>query len=211
VPASLRQRWASLGSFQGDLIIEVIPDPDELANAYLRVAEELDDTRAPLQASKIVAREDMQAHFDTETAPDGSRWEILSEVTEDEKMRKNYPLDVLRRSGLMEDLATSESNWRVLGDTLWFDTSGLPTRKGRPYWYFHQEGASSSIEYDIGGETVTFDWDLPARPFIGLSEDAQLRVIEIFDAWFDDSIMTFEHPSGRIQTMKPGGGFGPMV
>lgn len=211
MPISLRQRFASLGAYEGDLFIEVVPDPDELANAYLRVAEELDNTTAPLEASKIVAREDMQAHFDQEEAPGGMTWEPLTENTLEEKLRKGYPEDILRRRGALEDTATSEAAWDVKGDTLFFDTSILPVdKKGRPYWYFHQVGASKTITYDLGGETVSFDWDLPARPFIGLSDDAQLRIIEIFDAWFDESVMTFQRPSGHIQT-RVSGQFGPIV
>lgn len=212
MPVRLKEQFASLGAFQGDLIVDVEPDPNELANAYLRVAEELDNTVVPLEASKIVAREDMKAHFDEERAPDGREWKELDELTIKKKQSAGYPLDILRRTGAMEDAATSEAAWDIKGDTLFFDTGILPGGKydGRPYWYFHQVGASSTTTYEFGGESVSQEWELEARPFIGLSDDARLKVIEIFDAWFDESIMTFQRSSGHIQT-RVGGQFGPTV
>jgi hypothetical protein len=217
MPTSLRTQFASLGTYGGDIIVDIVPDPDEIANAYLRVAEELDNTLVPLEASKGVARRDIKAHFDEEVSPSGFDWLELAEATIDDKKQRGYPLDILRRTGALEDTATSEAAWDVKGDSVFFNTGILPTdKKGRPYWWFHQVGASRSISYTFGGgtaaeETVTEEWDLPIRQWIGLSEGAQHTIIEIFDAWFDESIMTFQRSTGHIQTMKPEGGFGPVV
>lgn len=212
MPTSLRTQFASLGAYGGDIIIDIVPDPDEIANAYLRVAEELDNTTVPLEAAKGVARRDMASHFEQEQTPSGMSWTPLAEITVERKLAMGAPADILRRSGALEDAATSEAAWDVKGDSVFFNTGVLPGGKydGRPYWYFHQVGAETTFTYDVGGEDVTFQWELPARPFIGLSEDAQLTVIEVFDAWFDESIMTFQRPSGHIQTME-GGRFGPVV
>jgi phage gpG-like protein len=233
----LSQKWASLGNFGGEIIIDFVPDPDEIANAFLRVADELENTAVPLLAAKAVAIADMKAHFDTEFGPDGHHWTPLDNEYQAWKEEHGHPRDILRLSGALEDTATSDQAWEVVGDTLEFNTGILPSAAdGTPYWFFHQVGtddgerAGQVQEYkksirlsreaglgvaETGGSHESFGIGrgkaLPARPFIGLDEDAQLSVIEIFDKWFDESITTFQRSGGLIQTKTPSGQFGPIV
>lgn len=236
MPTKLSQRWASLGNFGGEIVIDFVPDPDEIANAYLRVADELDNTAVPLRASKAVAIADMQQHFDEETDPNGRHWAPLDNEYQEWKEDHGHPRDILRLTGALEDTATSDVAWDVLDDTLYFNTGVLPSAAdGTPYWYFHQVGTDDGERAGIAQEyraNVRFQREqellegsggahesfgigrgaaLPARPFIGMSEDAQLSVIEIFDKWFDESIVTFERSGGLIQSKTPGGQFGPII
>jgi phage gpG-like protein len=224
MPTRLSQKFASMGSFGGDIIIDFEPDPDIIAQAYIRVADYLDDIVKPLLAAKAIARADMQHHFDTETGPDGTHWQELDEDYAQYKSSKGFPPDILHRYGTLESAAVDDSAWTLANDTLYFTTSSLPF-----YWWFHQRGtddgewAGKAGEYraatkfaretgsttaESGGTRESYGIGtgkaLPARPFVGLSEGAQLQIIEVFDMWFDEAVPIFVGATGVVQERNRG-------
>lgn len=115
--------------------------------------------------------------------------------------------------------ATSEGSYPITEDSLFISTAGWPD-----YWAAHQFGAlrvasggtdreealaffetvrglteQSGVEIE-GGMTGTGVNPLPARPYIGPSFEAELRMIEIFDQWFGGIInTTFRGTGGGVQ------------
>jgi hypothetical protein len=116
----------------------------------------------------------------------------------------------------MHDAAVSDSAYPIDGHDLMFDSSGLPF-----YWIFHETGRSSNIsgmaEFARKAAELGMHVDesagggMPARPFVGVSFEAQLQIVEVFDAWFEGGIAGFYTGGGSIQTRLPSGRFGPAI
>ena len=200
------------GARGGVISFEFIPDPNEIANKIMALAGYLENVAVPLEASKGIAKADMQNHFDTETGPNGEAWAPLSEET----IKRWGEHSILQLTGAMRGAATSDAAYLVDGSDLFFSTEGLPS-----YWIFHETGRSLHHIRAFAEENPHLEIDIhtggmPPRPFVGLSFEAELQIIELFDAWFEGGVAGFyTRPSGRVQQIlrTPGGGhsFGPMV
>lgn len=206
------------------------PEDDE--QALLIVAGYLDNVEMPLLASLGIAREDTERRFTTETDPDGTPWHPLDEEYLAKKTREGYPEDILHRDGDLEE--TAPSGWKIVGNTLFYDASGLPD-----YALAHQSGSGNSSDWGLAADHRTRikalrtsgtrgpehkgDYGhasldigrgnaLPPRPFIGLSIIAVEEMAVVFDAWFDEAVEVFYNPRTRImQERGPGGRFGARV
>lgn len=104
-------------------------------------------------------------NFETETAPDGSPWRALSQVTRDLRSQKfgNAPVTILRASGdLMNsiNMQASDSDVRI-GSAL-------------IYAAIHQLGGDAGR-----GKKVT----IPARPYLWMSAADEEEVVAIAEEW----------------------------
>lgn len=232
---------SSFRSLGGDVIptplgtislnISVSPDPREIELELMQVAGNLENTTPPLLASARVLADDTQERFTTETDPDGNEWIPLDEEYLTNKLSLGYPPDILHRTGDLERDATNIANYRVVGDSVFFDTSGLP-----PYGILHQTGVGDPQDVGIaalhrfrsrddeeyrrmeGGPHSSTGVGrgnaLPARPFLGMSEEAEGKAWAIFDLWFDEALTPattpYIHPGGTVQE-RIGGKFGPKI
>ena len=209
----------SFGELGGVIEFEWVPDPSVIAGRIMHLAGYLENFIPPLEASKAIAKADMQMHFDTESSPDGAAWAPLSEEYVATR-RGGSAHPILQLSGSMHDAAVSDAAYLVDGEDLFFSTAGLPF-----YWIFHESGRGSSvpgmaefaarIKEQFGEQTDISEHTgggMPARPFVGVSFEAQLQIIEAFDAWFEGGISGFyASPGGTVQTRGPGGRFGPAI
>lgn len=104
-------------------------------------------------------------NFETETAPDGTRWKTLSQTTRDLRSKKygNAPTTILRASGdLMNSINMQASDTDVrIGSSL-------------IYAAIHQFGGDAGR-----GKKVT----IPARPYLGLSAADEDEVVPIAEEW----------------------------
>jgi len=214
----------------GDIQLQItsIPDPKDIQLELERVAANLEDISKPLLASARILADDTQERFDTETDPDGDPWIPLDEEYLTSKRSLGYPDDILHREGTLERSATQISAYKIIGNSVFFDTSGLP-----PYGTLHQVGsgdeanvglasrhrfrASTEPDYsrtEGGAHTnlgVGRGKALPARPFIGMSQEAEGKIWAAFDLWFDEATNIYIKPSGQLQQRMPSGQFGPKV
>ena len=204
----------AFGALGGIIEFKWEPDPETLAVEVMRIAGYLENFIPPLTASRAIAQADMENHFATESGPDGEAWAQLAEETV-RKRGSAHP--ILQDSGELHAAAVSPSGFQIAGDALFIDTSNYPY-----YWAFHQTGTSGApgmAEFIARARQAGLTVDegalgggMPARPFVGISEDAELQIVEVFDAWFAGAIAGFyEHPGGTIQTRLPSGQFGPAV
>jgi phage virion morphogenesis protein len=92
--------------------------------------------------------------WDRQEAPDGTPWAPLSPKTLARKHKKGRPLDTLVESGDLRDLL----RYQASDDGLEF---GTDRRYGAPHQFGREEAG------------------IPARPFLGLSEDDKAAVLDI--------------------------------
>jgi phage gpG-like protein len=188
----------------GTISFDWAPNPAIVAAKLDIAAARLEHMAEPLGLSREVAIADVEERFATETAPDGSAWTPWATSYAE----RTTASSILTLTGAMRDAVTSRGAWPIDGNDLFFSGSGAPER-----WAWHQSGAVRSrgvSEADIQatkemharglfGEGITAEQVygnvLPARPFIGLSEDAKFQVIDIFDAWVAGTIGAVVYPS----------------
>lgn len=210
--------FSSLG---GDIIVmvDIVPDPLIIESQLMEVATNLEDTMKPMLAARRVAQEDIQAHFDTESDPGGDKWTELDLSYAQYKESLGYPPDILHREDTLETAATSDAAFTVTPQGMWFNWDALPSAKsdGSNYGQIHQAGSATKTRIEtVDGESVSFYTGegrgnaLPARPFVGMSDEAYETFITIFDIWFDEATSVVIHPSGRMQ-LHEGGRFGKNV
>lgn len=205
----------SFGALGGSITFDWVPDPGVIAAQYIKLAGYLENFLPPLTASRAIAQSDMQEHFDSESGPGGEAWAPLDEQYVVSKRGGNaHP--ILQLSGAMHDAAVSDAAYPIDGHDLFFSTAGLPF-----YWIFHETGRSGiggMAEFVEKARQLGLEVDesagggMPARPFVGLSFEAELQIIEVFDAWFAGGVSGFYARSGgAIQTRLSGGRFGPSI
>lgn len=214
----------------GDIQLSItsVPDPKEIQLELERIAGNLENLEKPLLASARILAEDTQERFDTETDPDGDPWIPLDEEYLTSKRSLGYPDDILHRTGSLERSATQISAYRIVGNSVFFDTSGLPS-----YGTLHQTGSGDEANVGLASRhrfrAATEDdyarteggphsnlgvgrgQALPPRPFLGMSEAAEEKIWAAFDLWFDEATNVFIGQTGTIQQRLPSGQFGPKI
>lgn len=186
------------------------PDPNVIAARIMSLARYLENFVPPLEASKAIAKADMQNHFDTETSPGGAPWAPLA----DETIERWGEHSILQLTGAMHGAAVSDSAYMVDGHDLYIDTSGFPD-----YWVFHEFGRQSPQmhifkEMIAAGHKLGLGYKysgggMPPRPFVGISEKAEAEIIAVFDAWFEGGVIGFV--GGTAQPRMTSGQFGKKI
>lgn len=149
----------------------------------------IENVEIPLRGVKKIVRDDMKDRFDSETAPNGSPWFALDpEYAKKKQAYFGFEHPIL--TGKTKELrtrATDEAAFSISGESLFYNTSELPD-----YWRVHQEGSEGfgATFVQIGEENVLMrtpgegDQNIPPRPYIGLSDEAEAKILELFDIWF---------------------------
>lgn len=214
----------AFGALGGSINTEVFGD-ERLQFGLLRLADYIEDTVPPLRAAKAIAQADMRERFQTDTDPEGNPWAPLDPdyLAKKEKMTelRTHPDDILTLSRRMQDAATSEAAWIIspTGDELFFTTAPLPD-----YWSVHHFGSGSE---DLWGAAADFRERVrsrtieggggardsfgigrgqatPRRPFIGLSTEAEIQIVEVFDLWYDEGVSLHIGRTGVVQERVSG-------
>lgn len=210
------------GAFGGTITFDWVPDPEVVAAEIIQTAENLEDRSSPLALSRQIAIGDMRERFMTETSPGGDAWAPWADSYK--PYAEGINAGILRRSGALYGAATSEGAYPITADSVFFSTAGLPE-----YWIYHQTGAlrtagasreeaEAHVEFirSLGSEFVpggagTGINVLPARPFVGLSFEAELQILEVFDQWFAGAVAIGATSTGRLGRRHalrgPGGQF----
>ena len=148
-----------------------------MAGATIRI--EFDDREAQEALDKLIAAgtdltplmRDIGEHllnttrerFVTQTAPDGTPWAPLSESTKRRKKRNRDK--ILTRDGFLRGNLAYRA-----------DATSVVVGSPSIYAGTHQFGAyEGSFGYAFGGIPIPFG-DIPARPFLGLSDDDEAEI-----------------------------------
>lgn len=207
------QTDAGLGTGPGTLFSPFIDarDFDAAARAIFELANWIEDVEEPLEAAKKIAINDMEQRFIKQEDPFGVKWKDLTEATEIEKFKDvGFVLPILTRTSALRDAATDEAAWFVRGDSVMFDTSGLPK-----YWKYHQQkGGRGAIKRLVRPKNSRMDvietldtqpyidktHNMPQRAFIGLSEIAEEEIEAVIDAWvnagMESALVTYKASGG---------------
>ena len=195
-------------------------DPIFEAAAMRQLALELEDFTPALEASKGIVVEDVRQHFEQERGPTGEQWADWAESYAPTAERDN--IGKLRRRDTQDlyKAATDRMNYHVDGDALFLDTAGFPI-----YWAIQQYGGlimsgptvvkRVAMRHSPVAETraaASGHGEIPARPYLGMSAEAETAVVGIFDMWMTGEIIGWvENPlrgPGVFQPRLKSGRFG---
>ena len=146
--------------------IDISIDDSQVNNAIARLIQAGADLTPVLGDIGEHLLNTTRQRFDDEEAPDGSKWAPLSEVT---KSRKKRNVDkILTQRGYLRGAL----NRQVTGNEL---LVGSP----RIYASTHQFGAKKGA-FGQTRRGALIPWgDIPARPFLGLSDDDRTEIQNI--------------------------------
>ena len=170
-----------------------------MAGTHLSIDVEIDDTRV-VEALNQLAKKggnmgaafrdigeylliSHRERFDREEAPDGSKWEPLSEATLRRKMLKG----VRRSKGEKKKRLTGKRGSTKAGAINALAASRILKEEGDLRDTLRYQETDSSLEFGtdrIYGATHQFgddDRNIPARPFLGLSAADEQEVIRIIE------------------------------
>jgi hypothetical protein len=204
---------------------------NEAAVKLGELAGYFEDVGPVMATSAAIARHDMEKRFVTQTSPEGygnKAWRSLDPLYEKRKIKDvGFAEPILtrgtnssnKRHRKLRDASTEAWRFHVAGDSLFYDTSNLPT-----YWHAHQVGRdflSANVptvraQRKVKGfekETSETYTGLPPRPYIGLSSEATYEILVKFDQWvsfgLEEATKHFAiSGSGTLQT-RIAGRFGP--
>lgn len=209
MPVSVETYWA--------------PDPILVAKELNQVADNLSSFAPALAASREVIVRDIRSHFEQEEEPGGAKWPPWSRNYQDYASRHNTG-GILVQTGSMMRAVTSRRSWQVTGHEVFADTAlwEVPNQKGQTNqrWAWHQEGRDRSHPVQAANEALLAQSGLglegeaegnrlPARPFVGISEDAEFEIFDILDEFVDTSFQVATHPITGVTQRRIGGRFGP--
>ena len=115
--------------------------------------------------------------FDREQAPDGTPWPDLAESTKARRARRGtWPGQVLQVDGARGGLVGSISSD--------YDSMNAVAGTNKVYGAVHQFGATEG-EFGTTGAGMPIPFgDIPARPFLGVSEDAREDILDAINDHF---------------------------
>jgi phage gpG-like protein len=150
------------------------PEPIVVAEDVDLLAAQLNDMSAPLKASMIPVIGAVENRFEEE----GPGWAQWAESYAARAAETNQG-GILWRYGDLVEGATSVDSYLVTDHEIVWTGADAP-----PYWIFHQEGTSK----------------MPARPFIGLDDQAENEIVAIFGAWMDGAIAASRVSGGGLRS-----------
>jgi phage gpG-like protein len=164
--------------------VEWSPDPIVFGEAIIEAASDVADLTLPIALAAQEVQADIRERFETETGPDWEPWQPWSESYAPKA--EAYPnIGILQRDGTLAEEA--ENAVIINDDTVFFDEGQIP-----PYGPWHQTG----IEDRVGKGGIPNP--LPARPFLGLTEDTVIFIYGVFTDWFDQIIEVYNTKTGRM-------------
>lgn len=118
-------------------------DTTEIQNKFKKLAQVVDSREITRKVANVLLQE-AEAAFDNEKSPEGESWTKLNQDYKKRRYDKGYTGNILQVTGdLVKSLNIDYGdNFAVIG-------------AGEPYGQYHQLGTSK----------------MPARPFLGLSND----------------------------------------
>jgi phage virion morphogenesis protein len=160
-PRDTSGRWT-----HGGPLLEVFFDDRNMQAGLARLLERVSDPRPALReiGERMVAS--TIHNFETETAPDGTKWAPLSEKYRDDKSRGGLSTMILQRSGRLKNSihpVVSRNEVRI--------GTNVRTKTGFPYPIVHQLGTSNA-----GRKKNTV---IPKREFLGMGHGDAEAVLGI--------------------------------
>jgi phage virion morphogenesis protein len=160
-PRDTQGRWT-----KGGPLLEIIFDDKAVQSQLTLLMRRVADMRPVMReiGERMVAS--TRHNFETETAPDGTKWAPLSEKYRDAKSRAGLSTMILQRSGKLIN-----SIHPVVGATEVRIGTNVRSKTGFPYPIVHQLGTDRA-----GRNKKTV---IPKREFLGMSHSDNEAVLAI--------------------------------
>jgi phage virion morphogenesis protein len=158
-------------------MIRVELNEDEITGVLNRLARSLTDMSPVMEEIGETLAESTKQRFSEGSAPDGSKWAPKSQTTLDAYTRRGDRVNVRPLFGPSGRLS-SEISYSVMPDSVEIGSNLI-------YSAVMQFGAAKGAF----GKTRTggsIPWgNIPARPFLGVSETDRSNLIETIEEWMD--------------------------
>ena len=169
------------------------PDPVVIAEEIDIAETRLRRMQVPLNQARYVIAEDVQSHFTEQSDYFGQPWQQWSDSYE---QRQENLGDILERTYALEYAASNPENYVVISHSVSAGAYGggevaLVGSNLPDYWIWHEQGSPNRYSPRSGPNP------LPARPFAGLSTDAEQAIYNIFDAFVDGALIGTLAGSGQ--------------
>ena len=156
-------------------MIEIEYDNREVLDALNRLARASSDLRPAMREIAVALESAAEDSFQRESSPNGNPWAALSPHTQAQRAKqKKWPGQILHVGGELVKCITShyDSHTAVAGTDLEY----APT---------HQHGADQGAfgTTKKTGRPIPFG-DIPARPFLGRSDDLDEEILDILQRHF---------------------------
>lgn len=155
-------------------MVEVVPDPDILASELGRMAVEVKNVRAPLEAAIGIIGTGINRRFREQTDPSGEPWAPWSEAyavrAEREQEQGIHLGQILERS--LELKYRASAAFDISGESVFFMWGDLP-----------EYGAIQNFGGYAGKGAL-----IPARAFVGIDEMDAAAITEIAGRFVDTII-----------------------
>jgi phage virion morphogenesis protein len=142
-------------------------EDDDVQRMLQRLLSATGDVSPALRNIGEILVPSTQSRFETKTGPDGAAWERNSPVT---TLRKGRDNPLFEHGDLARQI-----HYALIGD----DT--LEVGSSLPYAAMQQ----------FGGTKDEFPWlwgDIPARPFLGISDDDKASILDEIQAHIEDAL-----------------------
>ncbi|TYO91431.1 phage virion morphogenesis protein [Oceanicella actignis] len=155
-------------------MITVTVDDEAVLTGLQRLSGRLDDMRPVMAEIGEALREASMEAFADQSSPEGAAWRPLSPVTI--ARRRGTAHRILQDSGVLRQSITRDVDGPrsvVVGSRV-------------EYAATHQFGARKGA-YGRTSRGAPIPWgDIPARPFLGVSEEARAEVLDAVAQWLED-------------------------
>lgn len=171
-------------------------DAGEIERALRHLQDSIGDLRPALKKIGIDLTESTKRRFETTTGPDGKQWAANTQATYESFLhQKSGKYEEGARVGakkgyFLKDGRVSARSASLLSGKkpLTGETGKLMDQIGYDVFGFDTLQIYSTMEYSamqqFGGEKSEFPWlwgDIPARPFLGISEDDKNNISSIIN------------------------------
>ncbi len=158
--------------------IEIKYDNSEVLDALNRLGRAGRDLTPAMRDVAQALESAVEDSFESEQSPAGDPWADLSPHTKIRRAKnKRWPGQILQADGRLAGSITSR-----------YDSSSAEAGTNLAYASTHQSGAKrGEFGSTKRGHPVPFG-DIPARPFLGRSEDLDEEILDALNRHFEDAL-----------------------
>ena len=144
-------------------------DDKEMRDGLMRLIERMENAQGFYKNVGEELQLSIDERFENEVGPDDEDWVEHSPATEEARLKKygNAPLTILRERGELRQDITSGTNMIADNQSVEIGTSLI-------YAAIHQFGGGTGRNHAI---------IIPARPYLGFSEEDKQAIMEIAEEW----------------------------
>ena len=159
-------------------MITVEYDNRQLQKALKRLVRTGADLTPAMREIAAVLEDSAHESFDEQRAPDGKRWQDLSDIQKSRRReRGTWPGQILQETGRLAGSVNSS-----------FDAASAVAGTNLPSGKTHQFGAKQG-EFGRTRRGGPIPWgDIPTRPYLGRSRDTDEEILEAIERHFENAL-----------------------